>query len=307
MTQPKRDVRAKKAEHLHKIKEEADKKLEISEKVDPAMMKKAKHIKRAAKPEVDPLKQAEFDPKDLGGLSRIEREAEVLQLDWAIRFPLLKPYEYLTIEKGYSVNQANQVLHESGGTSDWEMKRVEIQNKVTETVVKRHVDNIAQFNDTFIKGAKLGLAKAIEMMSKLGIEPAKDEHGKLIIDPRTKKPIYRGFRSIDLLNTLNSLKISQEIWMKSLGVSPGEGGMAQLIEKVTNLTDMQKREMTINQTNINLTMSPVRQEAEKKLETFVEKMSYEDIRTFVEYHREKKKHKVIEVTQEQAQGDGNGN
>lgn len=283
----KKDKKAKKAEFLHKPVEE----LEINkERSRPGQMSQTKAAKKALakKDELDPLKKIDFDPKDLGGLSRIEREAEVLQLDWAIRFPLLKPLEFLTIEKGYSVNQANQILHESGGTSDWELRRTEIQNKVTETVVKRHVDQIAEFNDMFIKGAKVGMAKGLEMLSKFGIEPVKDEHGKLIIDPRTKKPVYRGFRSIDLLNTVNAIKVTQEIHRRALGVRDDED-LQSILETVTNLKEMQKREITLNQTNINLTMSPAKQEAEKKIEQFVGKLSYDDIRTFIDYHREKKK------------------
>jgi len=289
-----RVVRARKAEHLHRIAEEAAK---IVPPSDTASKNKnsrgnAKAIQRAKKTSENPL-EAEFDIKDLGGVSRIEREAEILQLDWAIRFPLMKPYEYLTIEKNYSVNQANAVLHESGGTSDWEMRRVEIQNKVTETVVKRHVDQIADFNDTFIKGAKVGMAKSLEMLSKFSIEAVRDEDGKLMIDPKTKKPIYRGFRSIDLLNTLNALKIAQEIWRKGLGINNDEGGMAQVLEQVSQLTELQKREITVNQTNINLTVNPVRQEAQQKLEQFVGKLSYDDIRTFIDYHKDKKKRQQV--------------
>lgn len=286
---PKRDIRAKKAEHLHKVSEV---KPTIEGTVSGPDAKRDKIMKRAKKTSINPL-EADFDIKDLGGVSRIEREAEILQLDWAIRFPLMKPYEYLTVEKSYSVNQANAVLHESGGSSDWEMRRVEIQNKVTETVVKRHVDQIAEFNDTFMKGAKVGMAKTLEMLSKFSIEAIRDEDGKLLLDPKTKKPVYRGFRSIDLLNTLNALKIAQEIWRKGLGINNDEGGMAQVLEKVTQLTELQKREMNINQTNINLTINPVRQEAQQKLEQFVGKLSYEDIRTFIDYHREKKKKQTV--------------
>ena len=247
--------------------------------------------KKKEKVSIDPLKAAERIV-EVGGLSRIEREAEILMLDWAIRFPLMTPYEFLTIEKGYSVVQANAILHETGGTDDWHLKRVEIQNKVTETVVKRHVDQIADMNDTFIKASKIGMAKGIEMLSKLGIDAAKDEHGKLIIDPKTKKPVYRGFRSIDLLNVLNSLKISQEIWRKGLGINESDSGMSQLIEKVTQLNELQRRELTVNNTQINLTVNPIKAEAEQKIETFIKEMSYEDIRSFIDYH---KKSDAIEV------------
>lgn len=233
---------------------------------------------------VDPLANAQT-AFEIGGLSRIEREAEVLMIDWAIRFPLLKPLEFLTAEKGYSVAQANAILHETGGSDDWELKRTEIQNKMTETVIKRHVDQMAEFNDMFIKGAKVSMAKAIEMLSKLGIDAVKDEDGKLMIDPKTKKPIYRGFRSIDLLNITNSLKAAQEIYRRGLGISDGEGGMAQLLEKVTQLTELQKREINVNNTQINLTVNPAKKEAEQKIENFIREMNYDDIRAFVEYHK----------------------
>lgn len=233
-------------------------------------------------PPLDPMAQADT-LMEIGGLDRIEREGHVLQMDWAIRFPLLKPQEYLVAERGYSIKQANSILHETGGEDDWVLRRVEIQNKVTETVVKRHVDQIAEFNETFIKASKVGLAKSLEMMTKLSLDAAKDEDGKLIIDPKTKKPVYRGFRSIDLLNTLSSVKLAQEIWRKAMGIKDEEG-MAQILEKIDQMNQQQR--IQVNQ-QINLTVNPAKKEAEQKLESFVREMSYEDIRAFVDYHKKK--------------------
>ena len=233
-------------------------------------------------PKVDPMAQVD-SLMAIGGLDRIEREGHVLQMDWAIRFPLLKPQEYLVAERGYSIKQANAILHETGGEDDWVLRRVEIQNKVTETVVKRHVDQIAEFNETFIKASKVGLAKSLEMMTKLSLDAVKDEDGKLILDPKTKKPVYRGFRSIDLLNTLSSVKIAQEIWRKAMGIKDEEG-MAQILEKIDQMNQQQR--IQVNQ-QINLTVNPAKKEAEQKLESFVREMSYEDIRAFVDYHKKK--------------------
>jgi hypothetical protein len=247
-------------------------------------MKKSKRVAKAKdNAEINPNKQAE-QIAEVGGIDRIEREGMVLQLDWAIRFPLLKPIEYLVAERGYSVAQANSILHETGGEDDWVLRRTEIQNKVTETVVKRHVDQIAEFNDTFLKASKVGLAKALEMMTKFSIEAVKDSDGKLILDPKTKKPVYRGFRSIDLLNTLSAIKIAQEIYRKGLGINDGDAGMAQLLEKVDEMNQQQR--IQINQ-QVNLTVNPAKHEAEQKLESFVRQMSYDDIRAFVEYHKHK--------------------
>jgi hypothetical protein len=289
---PRRVLKANKAEYIP---------------TDVSNIKGRKPVQKAiANPQTeDPLKNVDTIFENMGGLSRIEREGEILQIDWAIRFPSLTPLEYLTAEKGYSVSQATTVLHESGGADDWEVKRAEIQNRITETVVKRHVDQIAEFNDMYIKGAKVGLAKALEMLTKLSIDQVRDADGNVMIDPKTKRPVYKGFRSIDLLNIMNSLKLSQDIHRRSMGINDGEGGMAQVLEQVTQMNEMKAREMNITNNTINLMMTPGRAEAEQKIETFVKTMSYEDIRAFVDYHKSKPQAIEAEVVEQNKEPSSN--
>lgn len=215
---------------------------------------------------------------ETGGTDKFAHDTNILKLEWAIKYPLMDVTNFLVKIKGYSVSQADRLIGEVGGISEWQAERGRVLDKLTESVVKRHIDQIAEVQETHVKASKVGLAKAIEMLSKLSIEPAKDKEGHLIKDDKGKI-VWRGFRSIDLLNIMGSIEKAQAIYRKAMGLPNDEGGLAQLMEKVSQLNV---------QNNYYGTGTPdatPKSELDKKVE---ETLSYDDLVEFIEYRREQK-------------------
>lgn len=241
-------------------------------------------LKKEAKKEIEAtfVKAIDVDGSDIveiGGVERERHDANILRLEWAIKFPMLSPQEFLLHEKDYSPKQAHRIFEVSGGEAEWRDERDKLLNGVTETLIKRNIDKIVEMKETHIKLSQLGMAKIAEMMSKMQIEPVLNEEGKLMIDPRTKRPVYRGFRSIDLLNCASALSKFQDIQDKAMGVAP-DLGMAQIADAIKSHSAVQ-----INVQN-NLTI----EEAPKsKMEQIVEKLEYEDIAELIKERRAMKR------------------
>lgn len=220
---------------------------------------------------------------ELGGVDRDRHDANILRLEWAIKFPLLTPQEFLLHEKDYSVSQAHRIFEVSGGESEWRDERDKLLNGVTETMIKRNVDKLVEMNDTHIKLSQLGLAKVAEMLTKLQCDPVLDADGKMMIDPRTKRPIYRGFRSIDLVNCMTALNQASTIQRRAYGLA-NDVGQQQIAEAMK----ASSAPTTINiQNNMTITEAP-----QTKMEQIIEKLEYEDIAEMIKQRRAMK---AIEV------------
>lgn len=216
---------------------------------------------------------------EIGGVERERHDANILRLEWAIKFPMLSPQEFLLHEKDYSPRQAHRIFEVSGGESEWRDERDKLLNGVTETMIKRNIDKIVEMKETHIKLSQLGMAKIAEMMSKMQIEPVLNEEGKLMIDPRTKRPVYRGFRSIDLLNCAGALGKFQDIQDRAMGTMPNLG-MAQIQEAIKSSHNVQ-----INvQNNLTIEETP-----KSKMEQIVDKLEYEDIAEMIKERRAMKR------------------
>ncbi len=239
--------------------------------------------KRVEKRGADALGTDIFEPKELTALptpkhakkmstrERTKGEAELLQLEWAMKYSNQSVTGYLRDIKGYSHEQAVSILAVSP-KSEWQAKKNSIRDHVTSDLIKRHVDLMAEVQETHIRASNLGMAKAVEMMSKMQLSAARDKSGKLLIDERTGKPLYRGFRSIDLLNSLQSIKIAQEIYRRAMGLPNDGDGLAQVLEKL----------QVTNNTQINIGV-------ESKEAQQLSKLSYDEIMTFVNHKRAKLK------------------
>lgn len=218
---------------------------------------------------------------EIGGVERARHDANILRLEWAIKFPLLTPQEFLLHEKDYSVTQAHKIFEVSGGESEWRDERDKLLNGVTETMIKRNVDKLVEMNETHIKLSQLGMAKIAEMLTKMQTEPVLDGDGKLMIDPKTKRPVYRGFRSIDLVNCMNALEKAQTISRRAHGLS-NEVGLQQISEAI--------KSSTAQQTQINIQNNMTIVEAPKsKMEQIVDSLEYEDIRDLIKERRDMKR------------------
>jgi len=116
-------------------------------------------------------------------------------------------------------------------------------------------------------------------LSRLSIDPAKDKDGKIIKDG-DGKIVWKGFRSIDLLNVMSAIEKAQQIYRRSMGFPNDEGGMAQILEKVALIQN--NTQIIVHEGD-----RPVVEKSEK--EKAIDELSYDDIMEFVEFRREQKK------------------
>jgi hypothetical protein len=224
-------------------------------------------------------------PKDairieLGGVDKIAHDAQILRLEWAIKYPTMSPREFLQDVKGYSFSQIRLILEKTGTAEEWNREKNAVLDRMTESVVKRHIDIIAEVQETHIKASKVGLAKAIEFLSKLSVEPAKDSDGRMIMDGNGR-PVWKGYRSIDLMNIMSSIEKAQVIYRRAMGLGNDEGGMAQILEKIGQLNVQQN----VQENHLHIHEAP-QSELGQKIE---KEMSYDDLLEFIEFRREQKK------------------
>jgi hypothetical protein len=220
-----------------------------------------------------------FSPKagrrksDVGGVEKLKHDGHILMMEWAIKFGELSPTQFLMERRGYSAQQAKDILMHSGGSKEWEMGRVKIQDKMSESVVKRHIDKMVEVNDQHIAASKLSMAKAIEMLTKLNVS--------VEVDPKTGKAMAKSMRSIDLVNITNAIEKAQTIYRRAMGIPNEESGIAQILEKVATMNVQQ---------NVQINNTVVQNQAPKSdLQAKMEELDYDDILEFIEYRRELKK------------------
>lgn len=201
------------------------------------------------------------------------REAKLLMFQWAIEGGPTTPRSWLN-SQGYSDRAAHAIL-DLLPSDEWKEKRRSLQDGVTEKIAKRYVDKIAEMSESHLKSSNLIHLKAVEYLSKLSIEPARDAKGKIIVDGKGK-PVFRGIRSQDLVNAAVAVKESQAIMRKALGINDRDDfGLQQILNKIE-----QKNE--IHNTQINIINTE-----DSKIAKAVERLDYDDIVDLIKARRRK--------------------
>lgn len=230
-----------------------------------------------------------------------KHDVGILMTEWAVKYPLLSPRKWLIEIKGYTDYQAKQIMDFSGSDTSWVTEKNKILDKMTETMIKRHVDIMAEVQDTHIKASKVGLAKAVEMLSKMQIEPLVDSAGRFVKDPTTGKVLYKGFRSIDLLNCLGAIEKAQNIYRKAMGLPNEEGGLQQILNKMNEIGPAVEQHLHIHEAPSGPESKG--EELARRMDT---EMSYDDIQTLIKIYRENKKRQSESQTIETEKVDDNG-
>jgi hypothetical protein len=221
--------------------------------------------------------------RGMGGEERLKHDSHILMMEWAWKFPDLTPYEFLTERRSYSVMQAKHIIRISGGLTLWETEKTKVLDKISETVIKRHIDKMVEVNDQHIAASKLGLAKAIEMLTKFNIVAELDKDGK---------PSKRTMRSIDLVNIMNAIEKAQVVYRRAMGIPNEESGIAQILEKVAQITV---------QNNVQVNNTVVQAAPKSDLQEKLEQLDYDDVVELIQMRREMKKEALAE-----ANGDSDG-
>jgi hypothetical protein len=220
-----------------------------------------------------------FDHEDTGGKERWVHDIEILVTEWAFFFPNHSPTDFLMSCKGYSLSQAQSILGQYPA-SEWPKKREAAVDKLTEGLVRRHVDKMAEIQEQHISASKLGLAQALKMLAGGGTELLKDQDGKILLDTKGN-PRYKQFRSIDLVNCMTAIEKAQTVYRRAMGLPNDEGGLQQILNKVEKMQEL--RHQTLN-VQINQTIN-----AEPDGKPTVADLTYEDIMMLIEAKRDQKK------------------
>jgi len=234
-------------------------------------------VREEAKKKADP-KTIRDDIIEAAKLKKfLSNDIELVMVEWAINFPDTSVSAFLKEIKKYSEKKVVVIL-ERFPKELWENRREQFQDKVTERLVQRHTDMLAMVQEQHVRSSNLGLAKAIEMLSKFQIEPMRNKDGKVVMDAFTRKPIYRGFRSIDLLNCMSAIEKAQIIYRRAMGLPNDGEGLAQILDRINANPTTQNVQIN-NYGSKPVEVDPVREK--------VQNMSYDEIMLFIEHKREK--------------------
>lgn len=216
-----------------------------------------------------------------GGVDSLKHDLDLLAMERAIMYPSYSVGAFLEEMKGYSVGQINRIFKHKPA-SEWEAAKDQVMDKITENVVKRHIDQLAEVNEQHIKASKLTMARAVEMLTKLPVSSRTEydyEPDGVTVrrDPVTNKPMRKmTLRSVDLMNCSSAIKSAQEIYRKAMGLNNDDGGIQQILDKVTQLSQINNVQ---NNVTINMQQTP--------LEQALSQMSYEQISELIEMKRDK--------------------
>ena len=105
---------------------------------------------------------------------------EILIVDWSVNFGAKSVRAYLIEIKGFSQRQYEHAIAQCS-VAQWEARRREIINKMTEELLDDHTASIKELNESHILAAKLGLAKAMSFL--ISVTTASDL--KMLVDAVT--------------------------------------------------------------------------------------------------------------------------
>ncbi len=140
---------------------------------------------------------------------------QLLMTEWALTGGRIQVFTWLQEVKGFSLAHARFIVTRRP-IPQWSRILEYVQNNYSNNLVKRHMESAAQANDQHMMAARLGMAKAMEFLSKLTIEEAIDKNGN---------PYFKKFRTTDLKNCMESIMIAQKITRVALGLPTDEGSV----------------------------------------------------------------------------------
>lgn len=208
--------------------------------------------------------------------TRMTLESEVLIYEWAICYPDLPVRDYLTRIKRFDNDHVVTILRLMP-MDQWLKKREEVLDLTTASMVKRHIDYVAEMNDVHIKAAKLAIAKAVEMMSRLKVEEYTDDEGN-------KR--FRGFRPQDLHHIIAAIGQAQKIQRMALGL-PCDEGSVTVWNKVSTTVAQTTGDSTAGGDKTDKTVMET-VTMEQQVQSLTSRFSYDDVRSLISVMKERK-------------------
>lgn len=219
-------------------------------------------------------------------------QIEILQLEWAIKYPTISVRQYLIHIKGFSEVQYKQIVLECP-SEEWEDQKDLIKDRITESLVKRHVDIVAEMHDQFIGAGRMTMAKALQQLTN-GVMTYHKKDGEI------KEMGRREMYPRELKEVAEALLKSQQMFRTALGLPNDGEGSAQILERLIK----QQRLLNHKQnTQINVGEDGKEKAAsEDKVEQIrrkFEELSYDEIMVFIDHKRQKLRSSQQEGDEEQ--------
>lgn len=198
--------------------------------------------------------------------------AEALMTEWAIRGNHLKPREWLATSKGMPPERVD-IYVSIHGEPAWTARRTEYLNKLSSEIVKRNIDSLIDHTDKTIKGSKLGLARAIEMLAKTPIREVK-------VNAEGKEYWTLGLTGTQLNECLNALAKQQEIYMRAMGLWNRNEGMTQFNQQINISSPVAATEGSA----MTITLEP-EMETGRAPDPRLDALTYDEVIVLIEAHR----------------------
>ena len=199
------------------------------------------------------------------------QDVEILMADWSMTTTKdVTPKDYLIKHRGFSTAQARKIMLKAK-TVVWHEKRKEYEQQWLSRTVKSQVEIVTEMNDQHIKGAKLGFAKAVEMLSKMKSET--------YVDTKTGKMHFSQFSASDLKKCVDTIQVAQKVMRTALGLPSDEGAVH-----------------IWQQLNINPADGSNADEREQEVRAAEKLFTYDDIRALIASQEAKDGEGVIDVT-----------
>ena len=190
----------------------------------------------------------------------------MLITEWCINFPpSYSPNKFLIETKNFDPSKASAYM-KAAPKDHWFERRREYQNMITKDLIKNHIDFVAEMNDLHLKASKLGLGKALEMLTKLDVKVEADKHGN---------PVFKRFKPSELKSCLESVALAQKIARTALGLPSDEGSVH--VWQTMNVNAGDGTQIVQNNNGDNVTVEQLEKD-----------MSYDDIKLLIEAKKEEK-------------------
>lgn len=220
-----------------------------------------------------------------------EDDIEQLQIERGMLYPGLKVYEFLVDIKGYTSNQYKEFMRLSSG-ADWDKVRDETQSRITARVAERHVDLIAESEDLFLRTAKIGITRIVEMLTKLKVTEVPEF--VLIEDPITKKKKQykkNNLRSVDIANCMSALENGMRIYRTAMGLSDEAEGLKFVMGQLRDM--LAGSGVNLTQVTVNTGPKPEGTGQEKIIE--LAENDYDGLFRLIEMRRQIDSKEPVEV------------
>jgi hypothetical protein len=248
--------------------------------------KKAKAERHKEKTLTEVLLKPATKAERISKADLIGTRVDLYQLEWAVKYQHLTPHEYLRNIKGFTEGQYIEMMKLSP-SKHWEDRRSDLKSQMSTTLIRRHIDQLAEMNDKHATVGKIGIAEGLKLLTKgvLVKKPGKkSKSGKVQLTEYTR-PLYpREFKEI-----MDGMKTAQSIYRTAMGLPNDHQGLTQVLEKLASESRQIQHNLQINigGAPAEKKEDPVEVTPEQQLKNKLNELSYDEVMVFITRKRQK--------------------